>query len=293
MQTGTTRTPTGYAHPDALVSTAWMEDHLDTSTVRVVEVDIDTTLYGQGHVPGAGAMSWRRELQDSIRRDIIARDAFERLMGALGITSTDTVVVYGDHHNWFAAWAFWLLRLYGHPDVRVMDGGRALWLAEERPLSLAVPRPRPTAYQAVAPQPEVRALRADVERALRGADHAGTGVRLVDVRTPREFSGEQLHNPDFPQEQALRGGHIPDAVNIPWELCVRPDGTFRSAAELRALYGAAGVTPDRPVITYCNIGERSSHSWFVLSQLLGYPAVRNYDGSWAEWGNAIGLPIAR
>ncbi len=277
----------GYANPDVLVSTEWVATHLDDREVRIVEVDVDTGSYADGHVPGAVGWSWDTELCDSVRRDIIPKGAFERLMAASGIGNRTVVVLYGDNNNWFAAWAFWQLKIYGHKDVRLMNGGRSKWLAEGRELSTGEERPAAERYEASEPDLSIRAFLAQVQEGV------GLGaIDLVDVRSPAEFTGEILAPPGLP-ETCQRGGHIPGAANIPWGMACSEDGTFKSAEELRAIYSAAGVSGTKPVVAYCRIGERSSHSWFVLKYLLGYGAVTNYDGSWTEWGNLVGAPVER
>ena len=268
-----------------LVSTRWVAEHALDPQVRVVEVDVDTTAYEQGHVPGAIGWNWTTQLCDRRIRDIIPKRELELLLGAAGIGGRTTVVLYGDNSNWFAAWALWQLKLYGHADVRLMNGGRAKWIEEKRPLSHDVPDIVPVQYVAAAPDFAARAYRREVEGML-----GSNGVALVDVRSPLEFSGEVLAPPGLP-ETCQRGGHIPGAVNIPWSRACNDDGTFKDVAELRALYAGAGVTEAKNVITYCRIGERSAHSWFVLTYLLEYPHVRNYDGSWTEWGNLVGAPV--
>jgi len=280
-------TPGALVRPaEVLVSTSWVAEHGMDPGVRLVEVDVDTTAYDTGHIPGAGAWNWTTQLCDGRVRDVVSKRDHERLLGATGITRDSTVVLYGDNSNWFAAWAFWQLKLYGHVDVRLMDGGRARWIAEGRELTTHRPLLQPTRYRADEPNFAIRAFRPDVF-ALIGQPH----VALVDVRSPAEFSGALRAPPGLP-ETCQRGGHIPGAVNIPWSTACKDDGTFRSPAELRQLYSAAGVTEDKAVITYCRIGERSAHTWFVLSCLLGYPNVRNYDGSWTEWGNLVAAPVA-
>ncbi len=271
----------------ALVDTAWVAAHRQDPGVRLVEVDVDTRAYDEGHIPGAVPWNWTTQLQDQIRRDIISRAALERLMGESGVGNDDLVVLYGDNNNWFAAYAYWILRLYGHEPVRLMDGGRKKWLAEGRELTRAPERPVPAVYRAREPDPSIRAVRDDVLAAVRQGSAA-----LVDVRSPQEFTGEVLAPPGL-SETAQRGGHIPGAVNVPWGSAVREDGTFKSPEELRALYAEAGVTGEGPVIAYCRIGERSSHTWFALHELLGPADVRNYDGSWTEWGSMVGMPIER
>lgn len=278
-----------YAHPEVLVDTGWVEAHLGDDAVRLVEVDEDVLLYEQGHVPGAVKLDWHTELQRPDVRDFVDAAGFKALMEAKGISNDDTVVLYGDKSNWWAAYAFWFFKYNGHRDVRLMDGGRHKWQAEDRELSASVPAPRHASYRVPYRDESIRAYAHDVIQHLL-AVRDGEGA-LVDVRSPAEFTGEKLHMPEYPQEGALRGGHIPGAANIPWAQAVDEDGTFKSAAELEALYGGHGVTADKDVVAYCRIAERSSHSWFVLKYLLGYPRVRNYDGSWTEWGNMVGVPI--
>ena len=278
-----------YATPDVLVSTAWVQERLNDGSIKVLEVDEDVLLYEQGHVPGAQKLDWHTELQRQDIRDFIGETEFEVLMESKGISNDDTVVLYGDKSNWWAAYAFWFLKYNGHEDARLMDGGRQAWVAEERPLETATPAPARGAYKVPYRDASIRAFAPDVLKHLLEVN-AGRGA-LVDVRSPEEFSGEKLHMPDYPQEGALRGGHIPGAANIPWARAVNPDGTFKSAVELGELYDAAGVKPEHDVVAYCRIAERSSHSWFVLKYLLGYPRVRNYDGSWTEWGNMVGVPV--
>ena len=277
-----------YAYPEVLVDTQWVAEHLGDPGVRLVEVDVDTHAYDSGHIPGAVAWNWHRDTQQTLRRDIPDCAGLEALLGRSGITPETTVVVYGDNNNWFATFAFWLLKLYGHADARVMNGGRKKWLDEGRPLTTAVPAVTPCVYAAREPDARLRALRDMVAGRLGQAGHA-----LVDVRSPKEYAGELLAPENLPQEGAQRGGHIPGAVNIPWGQAVADDGTFKAAGELHALYGGKGLTADQSIIAYCRIGERSSHTWFVLKYLLGYPDVRNYDGSWTEWGSLIGAPIER
>ena len=276
-----------YAHPEVLVSTDWVAQHGGDSGVRVVEVDVNTSSYDEGHVPGAVGWAWDSQLCDTVRRDIVPREDFEELMAASGIGNDTTVVLYGDNNNWFAAWAFWQMKIYGHADVRLMNGGRAKWLSEGRELSTDAASPDAATYAAAAPDTSLRAFLSQVSSAV----EAGL-VELVDVRSPAEFSGEILSPPGLP-ETCQRGGHIPGASNIPWGKACAEDGTFKSAAELRELYSAAGITGTKPVIAYCRIGERSSHSWFVLKYLLGLEGVTNYDGSWTEWGNLVGAPVER
>lgn len=278
-----------YAHPQTLVSTDWLAEHLDDPTVVVVESDEDVLLYDTGHVPGAVKIDWHMDLNDPVTRDYLEGEAFARLMAEKGIARDSTVVFYGDNFNWWAAYALWVFTLFGHPDVRLLDGGRRKWIAEGRPLVTDVPdRPR-TDYPVVArTDAPIRAFRDEV------MDHVEGGGALVDVRSPQEYSGELLHMPDYPQEGSLRGGHIPGARNVPWKRAANEDGTFRSVDELRAIYmDEQGLSPDDAVVAYCRIGERSSHTWFVLHHLLGFDRVRNYDGSWTEWGNLVRAPIER
>ncbi|GER85622.1 MAG: sulfurtransferase [Thermogemmatispora sp.] len=278
----------GYAHPEVLVDADWVEAHLNDPKVRLIEVDVDTSAYEQGHIPGAVGFNWQKELQDQVIRAPINKEQLEELLSRAGVSNDTTIVLYGDNNNWFAAWAFWLLTYYGHKDVRLLDGGRAKWVAEKRPLTTEVPSYPRTEYRAEEPHREVRALRDEVLSKL-----GNSQVALVDVRSPGEYKGELLAPPNLPQEGAQRGGHIPGAKNIPWASAVREDGTFKSADELRAIYESQGITGDKEVIAYCRIGERSSHTWFALRYLLGYPNVRNYDGSWTEWGSLIGVPIEK
>jgi thiosulfate/3-mercaptopyruvate sulfurtransferase len=278
----------GYVFGEVLVSTGWVADHIDDPKVRLVEVSVNTDAYVSGHIPGAVGWSWQEDTQDTLRRDIPDQVAFEALMSRAGIANETTVVLYGDLDNWFATYAFWLLKLYGHEDVRLLNGGRKKWIAEERQLTTYVSVYIPTTYRAQARNMNLRALRSYVEASLY---HEGRA--LVDVRSPDEFSGKLLAPPNLPQEGSQRGGHIPGAANIPWSKAVLEDGTFKSAEDLKVLYEGQGITAAKDIIAYCRIGERSSHTWFVLTYLLGYPNVRNYDGSWTEWGSLIGAPIER
>ena len=278
----------GYTHPEVLVETDWVADHLGDPKLRLVEVDVDTTAYASGHIPGSVGWNWKKDTQQTLRRDIPDKAGLEALLGRAGISNDTTVIFYGDNNNWFATFAFWLLKLYGHQDARVMNGGRQKWIDEGRPLATEVPTVAPATYRAIGPDLGLRAMREMVHDSVGKA-----GSALVDVRSPKEFSGELLAPENLPQEGAQRGGHIPGAANIPWGQAVRDDGTFKSAADLKALYGSRGITPDKEIVAYCRIGERSSHSWFVLKYLLGYPTVRNYDGSWTEWGSLVGEPIER
>ena len=276
-----------YAHPETLVTTDWVAQHLTDPKVRIVEVDVDTKSYDEGHVPNAIAWAWNTQLADTVRRDILSAQQFEALMSSSGISRDTTVVIYGDNNNWFAAWAFWQMKIYGHSDVRLMNGGRKKWLAEGREVSTETPKPAATAYKASAADLSLRSFLPQVQAAV--SAHA---VALVDVRSPAEFSGEILAPPGLP-ETCQRGGHIPGARSIPWGKAVNEDGTFKSRDELEALYRSEGIDGSKPVIAYCRIGERSSHSWFVLKYLLGLDKVTNYDGSWTEWGNLVGAPVER
>lgn len=276
-----------YAHPEVLVGTDWVAAHAKDTNVRVVEVDVDTKAYDEGHVPGALAWAWNTQLCDTLRRDILSRQQFEELMSASGVQPDTTLVIYGDNNNWFAAWALWQAKIYGHKDVRLMNGGRKKWLSEGRELSQQVPAVERTRYQAKTADLSLRALLPQVEEAS-----AKRTAALVDVRSPQEFTGEILAPPGLP-ETCQRGGHIPGARSIPWGKACNDDGTFKSVADLRQLYAAEGVDGSKPVIAYCRIGERSSHSWFVLKYLLGFDKVTNYDGSWTEWGNLVGVPVER
>jgi thiosulfate/3-mercaptopyruvate sulfurtransferase len=273
---------------EVLVTTDWVAQHRDDDGVVVAEVDENTDLYAEGHIPGAVALHWKAEMQQQVVRDVIPRAEFEQLLASKGIGNDTTVVLYGDKNNWFAAYAYWYLKLYGHRDARIMDGGRQKWIDEGRPLTQAAPTPAAAAYTAEEIDDSLR-MRRDAVLAV----VAGNGHALVDVRSPQEYSGELIAMPGYEQEGAQRGGHIPGARSIPWAQAVREDGTFKPADELRALYESKGVTPDGPVTAYCRIGERSSHTWFVLRELLGYPDVRNYDGSWTEWGNLVDVPIVK
>jgi thiosulfate/3-mercaptopyruvate sulfurtransferase len=277
-----------YAHPEVLVHTQWVADHANDPKVKMVEVDVDTSAYDTGHVKGAIGLDWRKDLQARPIRDLLSKEKLESLLSSKGISNDDTVIVYGDNNNWFAAWFVWNLKYYGHKDARLMNGGRKKWQDEGRELVTDAPAIKPSSYTAGQPNKAIRVLREEVFGVI-GKD----GVVLVDVRSPKEYSGELLAPENLPQEGAQRGGHIPGAANIPWAQAVREDGTFKSAPELKEIYQAKGVTPDKAVIAYCRIGERSSHTWFVLQYLLGYPNVRNYDGSWTEWGSLIGAPIEK
>ena len=278
----------GYANPDVLVSTEWVAEYLDdTENIRLVESNEDVLVYSTGHIPNAVHIDWVADLNDPVRRDYLSAEQFEELMERNGISNDTTVVFYGDKNNWWAAYAFWVFRLFGHENAKLMDGGRQKWIDEERELTKDVPEfPRGSYTAKQRADYKIRAFRDDV------LAHLQQNQPLVDVRSPQEFRGELLHMPGSPQEGALRGGHIGGAVNVPWNKAVNEDGTFKSVEELRQIYEVEqGLSPDQNVIAYCRIGERSSHTWFVLTHLLGYPSVRNYDGSWTEWGNLVGVPI--
>jgi len=278
-----------YAKPELLVTADWLAEHLNDPGLVVVESDEDVLLYDTGHIPGAIKVDWHLDLNDQVKRDYVDGQGFADLCSRNGISRDSTVVFYGDNFNWWAAYALWVFKLFGHSDVRLLDGGRMKWLQEGRELTTDVPKPEPTQYPVVErDDAPIRAFRDDV------LDHIGKGGKLVDVRSPGEYSGELLHMPDYPQEGALRGGHIPGAASKPWKQAANDDGTFKDADALRAIYTQElGLSPDDDVVVYCRIGERSSHTWFVLQNLLGYPTVRNYDGSWTEWGNLVKAPIER
>ena len=280
----------GYAHPDVLVSTDWVAEHLNDPNVRMVESDEDPLLYSAGHVPGAVQIDWVRDLNDPVRRDYLQQAQFEELMSRNGISNHTTVVLYGDRNNWWATYAYWVFQLFGHNNARIMDGGRIKWEKEARELTRNLSNYPAANY--VAPKRDDNKVRAFRDQVLK---HTEASRPLVDVRSPAEYTGERLHMEDYPNEGALRGGHIPGAKSIPWARAVNPeDGTFKTAAELRQIYEEEnGLKPGDDVIAYCRIGERSSHTWFVLTNLLGYGNVRNYDGSWTEWGNSVGVPIEK
>jgi thiosulfate/3-mercaptopyruvate sulfurtransferase len=277
-----------YAHPDALMTTAELAAHLDDPLLAVVEVDEDVTAYERGHIRGAIMLSWLDDLRDPLRRDFVGPEALASLLGSRGIGESQTIVLYGGNHNWFAAYAYWLFALRGVPRIRLLDGGRTKWELEGRPLSTAFPERSPTTYRMGTPRPELRVERDEILAAV-----AGGSSRFVDVRSPEEFRGEKLAPPHLPQEQAQVPGHIPGAANVPWSKTVNEDGTFRGAAELRELYAGAGIVANGEIVSYCRIGERASHTWFALHELLGYERVRTYDGSWTEYGSLVGVPVER
>jgi thiosulfate/3-mercaptopyruvate sulfurtransferase len=285
----------GYANPDILVSTEWLAEHLHDEGLRVLECDEDVLLYDQGHIPGAIKLDWFTELNDPLRRDYLDQTHFEALLSHKGISNDDTLIFYGDKNNWWATYSFWVFQLFGHTKAKILDGGRTKWIAENRPLETETPSYPATTYKAKSRDDKaIRAFRDEVRDLLDKEGQAlKEGRMLVDVRSPAEYSGELLHMANYPQEGALRGGHIPGAANIPWAQAAQEDGTFKPVEQLRALYEGKGVTKDKDIVTYCRIGERSSHTWFVLKYLLGYDKVRNYDGSWTEWGNLVGAPIER
>ena len=282
--------PARVAHPESIVETDWVAEHVNDENVRLVEVDVDTAAYEQGHIPGAVGWNWTSQLNDTLRRDLLDKSQIQRLLGESGIGRNTIVVLYGDNNNWFATYAFWQMRMYGHRRLKMMNGGRKKWIDEGRPTTTDVPSHPHRIYRAGNPDTSVRATRDYV------LDVASTrnNIGLVDVRAPAEFSGELLAPANLPQEGSQRGGHIPGAANIPWASAVNAaDGTFKSVEELRDIYGGQGITGNKETITYCRIGERSSHTWFALTQILGYSKVRNYDGSWTEYGSIVGAPIER
>ncbi|MEO9256696.1 MAG: sulfurtransferase [Tepidiformaceae bacterium] len=280
----------GYAHPEVLVSTDWVAEHLNDPNIRIVESNEDQLLYPSGHIPGAVQVDWVTDLNDQVRRDYLNKEGFEQLMSRIGATKDTTVVFYGDKSNWWATYAFWVYQLFGHTNAKVMDGGRLKWEKEGREMTRDVPQYPATSY--VAPERDDKKIRAFRDQVLQ---HLKENKPMVDVRSPSEYSGQTTHMADYPQEGVLRGGHIPGAKSVPWSRAANPEnGTFKSAEELRAIYEQEqGLKPADDVVTYCRIGERSSHTWFALTYLLGYPQVRNYDGSWTEWGNSVGVPIER
>lgn len=277
------------AHPESIVSTEWVADNLENSNVVLLEVDVDTAAYDQGHIPGAVGLNWSTQLNDQLTRDILTREQMESLMGESGISNDTTVVLYGDNNNWFATYAFWQMRMYGHGDLKIMDGGRQKWIDEGREVTTDAPSVTAASYTASNPDTSIRATR-DYVLGVASTDN-NTG--LVDVRAPEEFDGTLLAPAHLPQEGSQRGGHIPGAANVPWASAVAEDGTFKSVEELRNIYEGKGITGDSETIAYCRIGERSSHTWFVLSQILGHGKVRNYDGSWTEYGSIVGAPIEK
>ena len=279
---------TEYAHPESLVTTDWVATYGSDANVRLVEVDVDTSAYESGHIARAVGWDWKSQLQQTLSRDLVSKDGMEQLLGSSGIDNGTTVILYGDNNNWFAAWAFWQMKYYGHEDVKLMNGGRAKWELEGRPLTADVVDHTSKSYTAKVANEDIRAYRDQVLNKV----NAGN-INLVDVRAPVEYSGELLAPENLPQEGSQRGGHIPGAVNVPWGQAVADDGSFKSADELRVLYGGKGIDGGKETIAYCRIGERSSHTWFVLTQLLGYTNVRNYDGSWTEWGSIVGAPIEK
>jgi thiosulfate/3-mercaptopyruvate sulfurtransferase len=277
----------GYAKP-VLVTTEWLAEHLEDDNIVVAEVDENTDLYDEGHIRGAVKLHWQDDLQDPVERDLVDRESFERVLGERGIGNDTTVVLYGDKNNWFAAYAYWYLKTYGHGDVRILDGGRQKWIDEGRELTTDSPSPASKTYRAQERDESIRAYRDQVREWIGVSERA-----LVDVRSPGEYAGELISPPGYEQEGAQRGGHIPTAASIPWASAVQDDGTFKTPDDLRELYGGKGITPDKEVTAYCRIGERSAHTWFVLRELLGYERVRNYDGSWTEWGNLVDVPIEK
>jgi len=277
-----------YVHPEVLVTTNWVADNLNNPNVRLIEADEDVLLYEVGHIPGTAKLDWHVDVQNPLNRDFVDQKALEQLFSRWGITNDTTLVLYGDRHNWYAAYAFWLFNQFGHKSLKLLNGGRAKWEAEGRPYTKDVPQFTVTTYHAQPANESIRAFRDQVAAGLNNPNR-----RLIDVRSPQEYTGELLHMVNYPQEGAQRGGHIPGAKNIPWATAANADGTFKSADELRQIYQGKDITPDNEVVTYCRIGERSAYSWFVLTQLLGYPNVRNYDGSWTEWGSLVRAPIEK
>jgi thiosulfate/3-mercaptopyruvate sulfurtransferase len=277
----------GYVHPEVLVDCDWVAAHKDDDNVKLIEVDVDTDAYNEGHIPGAIAWNWTSQLNDPVRRDILSKEAVEKLASEAGIKNSDTIVLYGDNNNWFAAFAFWILKMYGHEDIRLMDGGRKKWVSENRELTTQEEKPQPSQYTAKEADTNYRATVVEILEDIKSKTS-----HLVDVRSPAEYTGEVIAPPGM-TETAQRGGHIPGAQSIPWSQAVNEDGTFKTADELRELYGAKGVDNSKPVIAYCRIGERSSHTWFVLHYLLGFQDCKNYDGSWTEYGSMVNVPIEK
>ncbi len=276
-----------YAQPEVLVDAEWVLAHHKDAGIKLVEVDVDTNAYSEGHIPGAVSWNWTSQLSDNVRRDILSKDALEQLMAQSGISNADTIVLYGDNNNWFAAFAFWILKLYGHEDVRLMDGGRKKWLGDKLPLTTDAENPSPAQYSARDFDPTFRSNVAEVLKIVESGD-----FQLVDVRSPAEFTGEVIAPPGM-TETAQRGGHVPGAKSIPWAKTVEEDGTFKDSEKLKSLYNEAGITGEKPIVAYCRIGERSSHTWFVLKYLLGFEGCKNYDGSWTEYGSMVGVPIEK
>ncbi|HET8910471.1 MAG TPA: sulfurtransferase [Ktedonobacteraceae bacterium] len=280
--------PSGYAHPEALVETSWVAEHLNDQNIRLIEADEDVLLYEVGHIPGAVKLDWHVDVQDPLLRDFVNRQDFEKLLSRWGVNNDTLVILYGDRNNWYASYSYWLFTMYGHKNLKIMNGGRSKWEEEKRPFTQEVPSFAATNYQAPSADESIRAFRSDVESGLKDPNR-----RLIDVRSPQEYTGELLHMVNYPQEGATRGGHIPGAKSIPWATAANSDGTFKSYSELKDIYGGKDITGDRDIISYCRIGERSAHTWFVLTRLLGYDRVRNYDGSWTEWGNLVRAPIEK
>lgn len=278
----------GYAHPEALVETAWVAEHLNDQNIRLIEADEDVLLYEVNHIPGAVKLDWHVDVQDPLLRDFVNRQDFQKLLSRWGVNNDTLVILYGDRNNWYASYSYWLFTMYGHKNLKIMNGGRSKWEEEKRPFTQEVPSFAATNYQAPPADESIRAFRSDVESGLKDPNR-----RLIDVRSPQEYTGELLHMVNYPQEGATRGGHIPGAKSIPWATAANSDGTFKSYSELSDIYGGKDITSDRDIISYCRIGERSAHTWFVLTRLLGYDRVRNYDGSWTEWGNLVRAPIER
>jgi thiosulfate/3-mercaptopyruvate sulfurtransferase len=277
----------GYARPEVLVDADWVVEHQNDANVKLVEVDVDTNAYSEGHIAGAVSWNWTSQLSDNVRRDILSKDALEKLLSQSGISNGDTIVLYGDNNNWFAAFALWILKMYGHEDVRLMDGGRKKWVADNRPLTTEEENPNPSQYTAKDLDTSLRSNVSEILKIVESGDY-----QLVDVRSPAEFSGDVIAPPGM-TETAQRGGHVPGAKSIPWAQTVEEDGTFKDSAKLKELYGSKGITGEKPVVAYCRIGERSSHTWFVLKYLLGYEGIKNYDGSWTEYGSMVGVPIEK